>query len=77
MQLQKELAGKAITEAPHDQTLPLCWYGKRPFRSIYEVRKYFKPIGLSFPSSGRNKALFEIPPEAYLIISVSPKSLSN
>jgi hypothetical protein len=69
--LTKELAGKPIKEAPEDQTLPLCWYGKRPFRSVYEVRKYFKPIALSFPSSGRMKAQFEIPPEAYLIVSVS------
>ncbi|KAK2445100.1 hypothetical protein P8452_22831 [Trifolium repens] len=67
--LTKELAGKPIKEAPEDQTLPLCWYGKRPFRSVYEVRKYFKPIALSFPSSGRMKAQFEIPPEAYLIVS--------
>ncbi|GAU19554.1 hypothetical protein TSUD_303670 [Trifolium subterraneum] len=67
--LTKELAGKPIKEAPEDQTLPLCWYGKRPFRSVYEVRKYFKPIALSFPSSGKIKAQFEIPPEAYLIIS--------
>ena len=71
MQLTKELAGKPIKEAPEDQTLPLCWYGKRPFRSVYEVRKYFKPIALSFLGSGRSKAQFEIPPEAYLIISVS------
>ncbi|XP_039687654.1 aspartic proteinase Asp1 isoform X2 [Medicago truncatula] len=67
--LTKELAGKPIKEAPEDQTLPLCWYGKRPFRSVYEVKKYFKPIALSFPGSRRSKAQFEIPPEAYLIIS--------
>ncbi|XP_061360022.1 aspartic proteinase Asp1-like [Gastrolobium bilobum] len=67
--LKKDLAGKPIKEAPDDRTVPLCWHGKRPFRSIYEVRKYFKPMALSFTSSGRSKAQFEIPPEAYLIIS--------
>ncbi|XP_019417617.1 PREDICTED: aspartic proteinase Asp1-like [Lupinus angustifolius] len=67
--LKKELAGKPIKEAYDDQTLPLCWHSKRPFKSIYEVRKYFKPIALSFTSSGKFKAQFEIPPEDYLIIS--------
>ncbi|CAL5204394.1 unnamed protein product [Lathyrus oleraceus] len=67
--LTKELAGKPIQEAPEDQTLPLCWSGKRPFRSVYDVKKYFKPIAFSFPGCGRTKAQFEIPPEAYLIIS--------
>ncbi|XP_020220699.1 aspartic proteinase Asp1 [Cajanus cajan] len=67
--LRKDLVGKPLKEAHVDQTLPLCWQGKRPFRSVYEVRKYFKPITLGFTSNGRNKAPFEIPPEAYLIVS--------
>ena len=72
IQLRKELAGKPIKEAPDDHTVPLCWHGRRPFRSLYDVRKYFKPMALSFTgSNGRSKAQFEIPPEAYLIISVS------
>jgi len=71
MKLRKESGGKPLKEAHGDQTLPLCWHGKRPFKSIYEVRKYFKPITLSFSSNGRSKAQFEIPPEGYLIISVS------
>ncbi|KAG5050109.1 hypothetical protein JHK85_011212 [Glycine max] len=52
--LKKESGGKPLKEAHDDQTLPLCWRGRRPFRSIYEVRKYFKPIVLSFTSNGRN-----------------------
>jgi len=39
--------------------------------SIEEVKKYFKPLALSFKTGWRSKTLFEIPPEAYLIISVS------
>lgn len=72
LQMKKELHGKPLREAPDDQTVPLCWHGKRPFRSINEVRKYFKPLALSFTGGRRTKAVFEIPPEAYLIISVSP-----
>lgn len=73
MQLNKELHRKPIKAAPDDQTLPMCWHGKRPFRSINEVKKYFKPLTLSFTNGGRVKPQFEIPPEAYLIISVSSK----
>ncbi|KAE9602758.1 hypothetical protein Lal_00049940 [Lupinus albus] len=67
--LEKELTGKPIKAAPDDHTVPLCWQGKRSFRSIREVKKYFKPLVLSFASNGRVKTQFEIPPEAYLIIS--------
>ncbi|XP_028771297.1 aspartic proteinase Asp1 [Neltuma alba] len=67
--LKKELHGKHLYEAPDDQTVPICWHGRRPFRSINEVRKYFKPLALSFTTGRRSRAVFEIPPEAYLIIS--------
>lgn len=49
----------------------MCWHGKKPFRSIDEVKKYFKPLVLSFSNGGKVKSQFEIPPEAYLIISAS------
>ncbi|XLT13876.1 hypothetical protein HN51_059566, partial [Arachis hypogaea] len=67
--LNKELAWKPLKEAHDDHTLPQCWHGRRPFRSIHKVRKYFKPMALSFAGGGRSKAQFEIPPEAHLIIS--------
>ncbi|KAI9114474.1 hypothetical protein K1719_014702 [Acacia pycnantha] len=67
--LKKDLHGKPLLEAPDDHTLPICWHGRRPFRSINEVRKYFKPLALSFTTGRRSRAVFEIPPEAYLIIS--------
>ncbi|KAK7318408.1 hypothetical protein RJT34_03108 [Clitoria ternatea] len=67
--LKKEVSGKPIKAAPDDQTLPLCWHGKRPFKSVREVKKYFKPLVLSFTNGGRVKPQFEIPPEGYLIIS--------
>ncbi|KAI4336467.1 hypothetical protein L6164_014990 [Bauhinia variegata] len=67
--LEKELSGKPLKEAPEDRNLDRCWRGRKPFKSVRDVRKYFKPVALNFPSGGRAKAQFEIPPEAYLIIS--------
>ncbi|XP_058731106.1 aspartic proteinase Asp1-like [Vicia villosa] len=67
--VNKELHRKPLKVAPDDQTLPMCWHGKKPFRSINEVKKYFKPLTLSFGNGGKVKSQFEIPPEAYLIIS--------
>ncbi|CAK9316409.1 unnamed protein product [Citrullus colocynthis] len=67
--LNRELAGKPLREAMDDDTLPLCWRGRKPFKSLRDVRKYFKPLALSFSSGGRSKAVFEIPMEGYLIIS--------
>ncbi|KAI5672001.1 hypothetical protein M9H77_12365 [Catharanthus roseus] len=67
--VKKELNGKPLREAMDDHTLPVCWKGRKPFRSIYDVRKYFKPLGLSFPGGWRSKPKFEILPESYLILS--------
>ncbi|KAK4487508.1 hypothetical protein RD792_005847 [Penstemon davidsonii] len=67
--IKKELSGRTLKEAPEDHTLPFCWKGKKPFKSTRDVKKYFKPIALSFPNGWRTKAKFEIFPEAYLIIS--------
>ncbi|XP_062202697.1 aspartic proteinase Asp1-like [Phragmites australis] len=50
-----------------DPSLPLCWKGKKPFKSVLDVKKEFKSLVLSF-SSGK-KALMEIPPENYLIVT--------
>lgn len=63
-----------MREALDDQTLPVCFKGKKPFINMREVAKLFKPIALSFASdSGKSKAAaqFDISPEAYLVISVS------
>ncbi|KQJ92016.1 aspartic proteinase Asp1 [Brachypodium distachyon] len=50
-----------------DPSLPLCWKGKKPFKSVLDVKKEFKSLVLSF-SNGK-KALMEIPPENYLIVT--------
>ncbi|CAI9091076.1 OLC1v1025997C1 [Oldenlandia corymbosa var. corymbosa] len=67
--LTKELNGKPLREATDDDTLPHCWKGRNPFRSINEVAKFFKPLALKFNNGWRSKPQFEIPPEGYLIIS--------
>ncbi|KAL5554056.1 hypothetical protein UlMin_041457 [Ulmus minor] len=67
--IKKDLAGKPLKEAPDDSTLPLCWRGRQPFKSIRDVRKYFKPLALVFNNGGKSNTRFELPPEAYLIVS--------
>lgn len=67
--LRKELSGKPLREEPNDKTLPLCWKGKKAFKTLLDVKKHFKPLALSFSNGWRAKSQFEIPPEAYLIIS--------
>ncbi|KAL3502356.1 hypothetical protein ACH5RR_036805 [Cinchona calisaya] len=65
----KELNGKPLKEAKDDLTLPFCWKGRKPFKRVHDVRKYFKPLALSFDNGWRPKTQFEIPLDAYLIIS--------
>uniref|UniRef100_A0A2P2Q411 Aspartic proteinase Asp1 n=1 Tax=Rhizophora mucronata TaxID=61149 RepID=A0A2P2Q411_RHIMU len=69
--VKRELSGKPLrqVEAMEDQTLPLCWKGRRPFKSISDVKKYFKPLALNFTYNREAKTQFHIPPEAFLIIS--------
>ncbi|KAJ7957066.1 Aspartic proteinase Asp1 [Quillaja saponaria] len=67
--VKKELTGKPLREASDDRTLNLCWKGRKPFKSVCDVRKYFKPLALRFTSGGRAKTQFELSPESYLIIS--------
>ncbi|XVF61090.1 hypothetical protein PTKIN_Ptkin08bG0101400 [Pterospermum kingtungense] len=74
--LKNELSGRSLKEAPEDQTLPLCWKGRKPFKNVSDVKRYFKIIALAFTNTGRTKTLFELHPEAYLIISVSTKTFN-
>ncbi|XXG60682.1 hypothetical protein AAC387_Pa04g2526 [Persea americana] len=65
--VKKYLPAKQLKEAPEDKTLPLCWKGTRRFKSILDVKKFFKPLVLIFAKG--KKAQLEIPPEGYLIIT--------
>lgn len=64
--VRKFLNGKLKETA--DETLPICWKGAKPFKSISEVKNYFQPLALSFTKS--KNAQLQLPPESYLIISV-------
>ncbi|VAI15021.1 unnamed protein product [Triticum turgidum subsp. durum] len=57
---------KALKEVS-DPSLPLCWKGKKPFKSVLDVKKEFKSLVLNFANG--KKALMEIPPENYLIVT--------
>ncbi|KAG7982821.1 hypothetical protein I3843_04G072400 [Carya illinoinensis] len=68
--VKKELTGR---EALDDKTPPLCWRGRMPFQSLQDVRKYFKPLALSFTNGEKAKIQLELPPDAYLIISIKAR----
>ncbi|KAL4022769.1 hypothetical protein IC575_016514 [Cucumis melo] len=65
--LRNGLKGQPLRDAPEDKTLPMCWKGSKAFKSVADARNFFKPLALSFGNS--KKVQFQIPPEAYLIIS--------
>ncbi|KAF9678920.1 hypothetical protein SADUNF_Sadunf07G0086600 [Salix dunnii] len=67
--MKRELSTKPLRQALDDQTLPLCWKGPKPFKSIRDVRKYFKNFALSFTNDGKSKTQLEFSPEAFLIVS--------
>ncbi|CAM8980225.1 unnamed protein product [Rhodiola kirilowii] len=64
--VRKGLNGK-LKDAVEDKTLPICWKGLRPFKSVQDVKSYFKPLQLKFTKT-KNSQL-EIPPESYLVIT--------
>ncbi|XP_061373517.1 aspartic proteinase Asp1-like [Gastrolobium bilobum] len=62
-----DLKGKPLNRAVEDRSLPICWKGAKPFKSLRDVTNNFKPLTLSFTKS-RNSQL-QLPPEAYLIVT--------
>ncbi|XP_058189698.1 aspartic proteinase Asp1-like isoform X2 [Rhododendron vialii] len=67
--MKKDLSRKKLEDAA-DQSLPICWKGTKPFKSISDVKNYFKPLVLSFKKGTIHKNVqLQIPPEAYLIIT--------
>lgn len=65
--IKKNIDSKQLKDAPEDKALTVCWKGARPFKSIDDVKKFFKPLALRFPNV--KNAVMEMPPEAYLIIT--------
>ncbi|KAJ7959157.1 Aspartic proteinase Asp1 [Quillaja saponaria] len=62
-----DLKGKQLKIAAEDQSLPICWKGTKAFKTLNDVKDYFKPLVLSFTKT--KNAKLQLPPEAYLIIS--------
>lgn len=69
-QLKNDLTKKPLKEAVEDPNLPICWKGAKPFKSLLDVKKFFGSLILNFVN-GRKAAQLEIPPENYLVITVS------
>lgn len=65
--MRKDLKGKPLEDTAEEKALPVCWKGTKPFKSIQDVKDYFKPLLLSFTKT-KNVHL-QIPPEAYLIVT--------
>ncbi|CAN0892338.1 Aspartic proteinase Asp1 [Linum grandiflorum] len=64
----KDLNGK-LKDAPEEKALSVCWKGSKPFKSVDDVKGHFKTLALSFTRSKNGQ--LEIPPENYLIVTVS------
>lgn len=65
--IKKELKGKQLKDATEDKSLPVCWKGSKPFKSIGDVKAFFKPLVLTFANS--KNVQFQIQPEAYLVVT--------
>ncbi|TVU26195.1 hypothetical protein EJB05_28732, partial [Eragrostis curvula] len=63
--LKASLSNLSLAEV-HDPTLPLCWKGNGPFKSVDDLKKEFKSrMSLNFGQG----ATMVIPPENYLIVT--------
>lgn len=63
--IKKNIDAKQLTDAVNDKSLPVCWKGSKPFKSLKDATRYFKPLTLSF-TKAKNTQL-QLTPEAYLI----------
>ncbi|KAL2339772.1 hypothetical protein Fmac_007712 [Flemingia macrophylla] len=53
-------------ELSENPTLPVCWTGREPFRSVHDITSNFKALGLGFTKS---QTLLILPPQAYLVVT--------
>lgn len=67
-ELENDLNNKPLKRAAEDQSLPICWKGVKPFKSLVDVKKLFRSLILYF-GSGRKAVQLEILPENYLVIT--------
>ncbi|MED6150504.1 hypothetical protein PIB30_072916 [Stylosanthes scabra] len=62
-----DLKRQRLERATDDPSLPICWKGTKPFKSLSDVKSYFKPLAFSFQKV-KNSQL-QLPPESYLIVT--------
>ncbi|KAL2630064.1 hypothetical protein R1flu_014750 [Riccia fluitans] len=68
--VREGLEGSGLEQDTSDKTLPLCWRGKAPFRTLSEASSYFQPITLNFGTSWLLASKFMIVvPQAYLVLT--------
>ncbi|XP_065881168.1 aspartic proteinase Asp1-like isoform X2 [Euphorbia lathyris] len=65
--IKKELSGKPLKAAPEEKALSVCWKGTKRFKTVSDVKSYFKPLAMSFYK--QKNAQLQIPPEDYLIVT--------
>ncbi|KAH6759206.1 Eukaryotic aspartyl protease family protein [Perilla frutescens var. frutescens] len=65
--IKGDLNGKQLKDAVEDKSLPICWKGTKPFKSIRDAASHFKPLALSF-TNAKNVQL-QLQPESYLIVT--------
>ncbi|XP_028757532.1 aspartic proteinase Asp1 [Neltuma alba] len=62
-----DLKGKPLSRATADRSLPVCWKGSKPFKSVGDVANLFKPLTLSF--TRMKNVQLQLPPSSYLILT--------
>ncbi|XP_078433933.1 aspartic proteinase Asp1-like [Wolffia australiana] len=66
--MMRDVEGRRLNPTAGDGALSLCWRAAaKPFKTLGEARRYFKPLAMAF-SQGR-RAVLTIPPENYLILT--------
>jgi hypothetical protein len=71
VQLKRSLSKSSLREVK-DPALTLCWARPRGFKSLDDLKAEFKPVmSLKF---GKGEATMMIPPENYLVITVTNRS---
>ncbi|EOA36432.1 hypothetical protein CARUB_v10010968mg [Capsella rubella] len=66
--IENDVKSTPLKVAKDDKTLPICWKGPKPFKSVLEVKNLFKTLTINF-TNGRKNTQLQIPPESYLIVS--------
>ncbi|KEH40514.1 putative nepenthesin [Medicago truncatula] len=66
-QVTNDLKGNQLKRATEDPSLPICWKGSKSFKTVSDVKNYFKPLALRFKKVKNSQML--IPPEGYLIVT--------